>query len=86
MKHQGLPPMILIVEDSDWIRSGMRGAVEREGYRVAEAVDAAAAVEFAEQESIDLILTEEELPTFIDLMARLYTPDFKQCSRSNYQS
>jgi DNA-binding response OmpR family regulator len=73
MKNQGQSPMILIVEDSAWIRSGMRKAIEREGYRVAEAVDAAEAFEFAHQESIDLILTEEELPTFTDLMARLST-------------
>ena len=65
--------MILIVEDLDWIRSSMRKAVEREGYRVAETVDAAEAFDFAEHESIDLILTEEEFPTFTDLMARLAT-------------
>jgi CheY-like chemotaxis protein len=73
MKHHGQPPMILIVEDLDWVRSGMRKAVEHEGYRVAEASSAAEAFAFAEQQSIDLILTEEELPTFVDLMLGLST-------------
>lgn len=73
MKNSEQPPMILIVEDIDWIRSGMSKAVEREGYRVAEVRSAAEALKFAEHQSIDLILTEEELPTFIDLTARLST-------------
>ena len=71
MKRSGQIPTILIIEDIDWIRFGMRKAVERQGYRVAEAMDDAEAFEFAELESIDLILTEEQLPTFKNLMARL---------------
>lgn len=71
MKKSGQIPTILIVEDIDWIRSGMRKGVERQEYRVAEARNDAEAFEFAELQSIDLILTEEELPTFKDLMARL---------------
>lgn len=71
MKRSGQIQTILIVEDIDWIRSGMRNAVEREGYRVAEARNDVEAFGFAEQ-SIDLVLTEEELPTFKDLMARLH--------------
>lgn len=65
------PPTILIVEDIDWIRYGMKKAVEREGYRAAQATDAADAFEVAQRESIELILTEEQLPTFDALMARL---------------
>jgi len=64
-------PTILIVEDIHWIRSAMRKAVEREGYRALEARDDAEALEFAELDSIELILTEEEVPTFNVLMARL---------------
>lgn len=64
-------PTILIVEDVDWIRLGMRKAVEREGFRVAEARNDAEAFAFTELQSIDLILTEEELPTFQDMMTRL---------------
>jgi CheY-like chemotaxis protein len=71
MEESGQIPTILIVEDIDWIRSGMRKAVERQGYRVAEARNDAEAFEFAELQSIDLILTEEELPTLNDLTARL---------------
>jgi CheY-like chemotaxis protein len=71
MKKSGQVPTILIVEDIHWIRSGMRTAVERQGYRVAEARNDAEALEIAERQSIDLIVTEEELPSFEDLMTRL---------------
>jgi DNA-binding response OmpR family regulator len=67
----GRPPTILIVEDIDWIRSGMKKAVERQGYRAAQAIDDAEALEIAQRESIELFLTEEQLPTFDALMARL---------------
>ncbi len=49
----------------------MRQAVEREGYRVAEAMNDAEAFGVAELQTIDLILTEEQLPTFSGVMARL---------------
>jgi CheY-like chemotaxis protein len=68
----GRPSTILIVEDIDWIRSGMKRSVERYGYRVVEATDDVEAVEVAARESIELILTEEELPTFDALMSRLH--------------
>lgn len=64
---------ILIVEDIDSIRSGMKRVVERYGYLAAEATDDTDALEVAERESIELILTEEELPGFNALMARLRT-------------
>lgn len=72
MEKSGQIPTILIVEDIEWIRSGMRKAVEREGYRVVEARNDAEAIRCAELQPIDLILTEEEVPTFQDLMARLH--------------
>jgi DNA-binding response OmpR family regulator len=71
MKSAGQIPTILIVEDIDWIRLEMRKAVERQGFRVAEARNDAEAFAFIGLQSTDLILTEEELPTFEDLMARL---------------
>ncbi|MCA1577130.1 MAG: response regulator [Acidobacteria bacterium] len=71
MKDFAQRPTILIVEDIDWIRSGMRKAVEGQGYRTIEATNDAEALDLAEQESIALILTEEELPTFNALMMRL---------------
>ncbi len=67
----GLPPTILIVEDIDWIRSSMKQSVERYGYRVVEATNEAEASEVLDSQSPEMILTEEELPTFDALMARL---------------
>jgi two-component system chemotaxis response regulator CheY len=72
MKKSLQIPTILIVEDIGWIRSMMREAVERQGYRVEEARNDAEAFELAESQPIDLILTEEELPTFNDLMVFLH--------------
>jgi DNA-binding response OmpR family regulator len=67
----GQLPRILIVEDTDWIRFGMKNAVEHEGYRAVEATNDAEAFQFAEREPPELIVTEEELPTFNALMTRL---------------
>lgn len=67
----GRPATILIVEDIDWIRSSMKRSVKREGYRAAQATDDAEAFKVAERESIELILTEEKVPAFDALMARL---------------
>ena len=67
----GHQTMILIVEDIDWIRSGMKKAIERHGYRAVEATNDAEAFKIPEPESIKLILTEEDVPTLNALMARL---------------
>jgi DNA-binding response OmpR family regulator len=67
----GQHPTILIVEDIHWIRSGLKKAIEREGYRAMEARNDAEAFQIAEREPPKLILTEEELPTCNVLMARL---------------
>ena len=72
MENSGQRPTILIVEDIDWIRSAMRKAVEREGYRAVEARSDSEAFDCASLQPVDLILTEEEVPTFKDLMARLF--------------
>jgi two-component system chemotaxis response regulator CheY len=71
MKNSGQYATILIVEDIHWIRSGMKKAVERHGYRAVEVTNDAEAFEIAERDSFDLIVTEEELPTFNELMTRL---------------
>jgi CheY-like chemotaxis protein len=63
-------PTILIVEDIDWLRAGMKKEVERQGYHAAEAKDDTEALAVAQREAIVLILSEEELPTFEALMAR----------------
>ena len=62
---------ILVVEDIAWIRSGMKKAVEHEGYRAVEATNDAEAFQLAEREPPELIVTEEELPSFDALMAHL---------------
>ena len=72
MENSRQVPTILIVEEIDWIRSAMRKALERQGYRVVEARNDAEAFRFAELQPIDLILTEEEVPTFKDLMLLLH--------------
>lgn len=72
MKHSDRQhPTTLIVEDIDWIRAGMKKAIEREGYRVVEATNDAEAFQLAEREPPELIVTEEELPTFDALMVHL---------------
>jgi len=49
----------------------MKKGIERQGYRAVEATSDAEAFEIAERDSLDLIVTEEELPTFNALMERL---------------
>lgn len=65
------PPVILVVEDIDWIRAGMMRTLRRHGFRAVEAADDSGAMEAARRERIDLILTDEELPTFDALLARV---------------
>ena len=48
----------------------MKKAVEHEGYRAVEARNDVEAFQIAERERVDLIVTEEELPTFNALTAR----------------
>lgn len=71
MKNSQQQSSILIVEDIDWIRFGMKMIVERQRFQALEATNDAAAIARAELEPIELILTEEELPTFNILMTRL---------------
>lgn len=55
---------VLVVEDIDWLRTGMRRTIESYGFIVVEAADAAEAISVAERVRPDLIFTEEQLPTF----------------------
>jgi CheY-like chemotaxis protein len=68
---RGRPPAILIVEDTDWIRAAMRRSVESLGCRALEAADADEAVTVAERERVEMILTEEALPTLDALLSRV---------------
>lgn len=87
-------PLVLVVEDIDWIRGGMVRQLRECGYDVAEAADAAGALALAEGARPALILTEEELPTYAQLAARLaahpslasvpvviINPDEEDCTR-----
>jgi CheY-like chemotaxis protein len=64
-------PTILIIEDLDWLRASMKRSVERCGYRVVEGRNEREAFAVAAQATPELILTEEELPGFRALVARL---------------
>jgi CheY-like chemotaxis protein len=59
---------VLVVEDVDWIRTGMKMSLQAYGHRVVEATDNEEAILVAERFRPDLILTEEDLPTFDALM------------------
>jgi CheY-like chemotaxis protein len=63
--------VVLVVEDVDWIRAGMVRRLKECGYVVTEASDAAEALVQAELLLPAAILTEEELPTYADLVGRL---------------
>lgn len=64
-------PLVLVVEDVEWIRDGMVSRLRGCGYDVAEAKDAAGALALAETARPALILTEEEVPTYPQLAALL---------------
>lgn len=64
-------PLVLVVEDIDWIREGMVRRLRECGYEVAEETSADGALALAEGSRPALILTEEELPTYAQLAARL---------------
>ncbi len=60
---------VLVVEDFDDTRFLMKLSLERQGYRVLEAVDGQRAVEVAASERPDLILMDLSLPVLDGLSA-----------------
>jgi PleD family two-component response regulator len=58
----------LVVEDVGWIRAEMARQLEARGYEVVSAADAAEAMRLAERNTPTVILTEEDLPTFDELV------------------
>lgn len=70
--------VILIVEDLDDIRAGMKRSVESCGHLVLEAINDEEALALAAQSRPDIFLTEEEMPTLPRLLARLHDqPDLR---------
>jgi CheY-like chemotaxis protein len=63
--------VVLVVEDVDWIRAGMVRRLKERGFVVTEAADAAEALTQAELLHPCAVLTEEELPTYAELVSRL---------------
>jgi DNA-binding response OmpR family regulator len=55
-------PSILIVEDDQEIRKGMKQLLARKGYRVIVVADEQDAMETISRKSIDLIVLEQDLP------------------------
>lgn len=53
---------ILLVEDNEENRDGLRRRLERRGYRILIAVDGAAGIEMALTEGPDLVLMDMNLP------------------------
>jgi CheY-like chemotaxis protein len=70
-RPSGRRPTVLVVEDIDYIRAGLKRSAGSRGYLVLEASDAEEAVSVAEATRPDLILTEEQLPTFAALLRRV---------------
>jgi CheY-like chemotaxis protein len=56
---------ILLVEDEDAIRRAAKRSLELAGYRITEAADGAAALQLAEQNEFDLLLTDVEMPKML---------------------
>lgn len=58
-------PTVLVVEDEDALRAGIRRLLEDEGYRVLEAANGATALRLLEEpaaQSIGLVLTDLRMP------------------------
>lgn len=64
-------PTVLVVEDVEYIRSGLKRSAGGYGYLVLEASDDVEAISVAEGVRPDLILTEEHLPTLAALLHRV---------------
>ena len=62
---------ILVVEDEDEIGSFMNAMLSRKGYRVLRAVDADGAINLAEQDQPNMILTDLDLPTLDSMIERI---------------
>lgn len=56
------PPLILVVDDEKTLRLVLRRAMEKEGYRIAEAIDGEQCLETCQQLKPDLVLLDAMMP------------------------
>ena len=70
MREEPKPKTILVVEDVDEISSQMDEMLRRKGHRTLNAANAEDAIQIAEQDRPNMILTDLDLPTF-DVLVRL---------------
>jgi CheY-like chemotaxis protein len=64
------PKTILVVEDVEEISSQMGAMLRKKGHRILNAANATDAIQIAEQDRPNMILTDLDLPTF-DALVRL---------------
>ncbi len=57
---------VLVVEDEPLIRLGLASAIEEAGYDVAEAANANEAIRVLEQDRVQLVLTDVDMPGGMD--------------------
>ena len=74
-----MPESILIVDDEEIIRESLSFILTKEGYRVREAANGQSALDIVKSESIDLVLTDLEMPEMkgIELLENVtrFSPD-----------
>ena len=74
-----MPESILIVDDEEIIRESLSFILTKEGYRVREAANGSAALDIVKSESVDLVLTDLEMPEMkgIELLENVarFSPD-----------
>ena len=74
-----MPESILIVDDEEIIRESLSFILTKEGYRVREAANGQSALDVVKSESIDLVLTDLEMPEMkgIELLENVtrFSPD-----------
>ena len=68
------PRTVLIVDDDPAMRAVLRDSLQRDGYRVVEAEDGAAALLLVESEPVDVAIVDKEMPGTkgLDLLSFLH--------------
>lgn len=73
MQHKN-QQTVLVAEDVEWIRRSMADNLRGLGYKVLESADAASALEAAREQTPDVIVTDEALPTIGELLEAVRRP------------